>query len=142
MGFAFLCIPGLVGVLFEELGVPDETGAPFTLAPGASSDTIYPKLVNAVMPGWSKGLFLGVLLGSVLSTFNSALNSASTMFSLEIYKIYIDKDASEESLVKVGSFFGIFLALGSFFIAPQFAGSTGIFNLLQLLNTLVSLPIL
>merc|ERR1711879_626785 len=68
------------------------------------------------MPLWTQGLFLGVLLGSVLSTFNSALNSASTMFSLEIYKIYIDTEASNESLVKVGGIFGIFLTLGSFFI--------------------------
>merc|ERR1719277_2451778 len=140
MGFAFLCMPGVLGVVFERMGIQDANGVPFVI--GAKADTVYPQMVTFVMPGWSLGLFLGVLLGSVLSTFNSALNSASTMFSLEIYKIYIDTEASEESLVKVGSFFGIFLALGSFFIAPQFAGSTGIFNLLQLLNTMVSLPIL
>merc|ERR1712113_147956 len=140
MGFAFLCMPGILGVVFERMGIQDADGIPFEI--GAKADTVYPQMVTFVMPGWSLGLFLGVLLGSVLSTFNSALNSASTMFSLEIYKIYIDTEASEESLVKVGSFFGIFLALGSFFIAPQFAGSPGIFNQLQLFNTIVSLPIL
>ena len=50
-------------------------------------------VVQAVMPEWMLGLFASVLIGSVLSTFNSALNSASTLFALEIYKIYIAPEA-------------------------------------------------
>merc|ERR1719277_1048808 len=140
IGFGFLCMPGILGVVFERMGIQDANGIPFVI--GEKADTVYPQMVNFVMPVWSQGLFLGVLLGSVLSTFNSALNSASTMFSLEIYKIYIDTEATQESLVKVGGFFGIILALATFFIAPQFAGSPGIFNQLQLFNTIISLPIL
>ena len=45
-----------------------------------------------VMPLWSLGFFAAVLVGSVLSSFNSALNSAATIFGLEIYKVYINKD--------------------------------------------------
>jgi len=142
MGFAFLCIPGIVGIIFQEMGIPDETGAPFTMAPGEKVDTIYPKLVNAVMPGWSKGLFLGVLLGSVLSTFNSALNSASTMFALEIYKVYIVPRATPEGTVRAANVFGIFLTIGSWIVAPLFANTAGLYNQLQLFNTIVSLPIL
>merc|ERR1711920_1019172 len=63
-------------------------------------------------------------------------------FSLEIYKIFINTEASQDTLVRVGGFFGVFLTFGSFFIAPQFASSPGIFNQLQLFNTIVSLPIL
>lgn len=44
------------------------------------------------MPLWSLGFFAAVLVGSVLSSFNSALNSAATIFGLEIYKVYINKD--------------------------------------------------
>merc|ERR1719356_1352040 len=133
-------MPGILGVVFERMGIQDADGKPFVI--GEKADTVYPQMVNFVMPAWSQGLFLGVLLGSVLSTFNSAFNSASTMFSLEIYKIYIDTESSKDSLVRVGGFFGIFLTIGSFFIAPMFASSPGIFNQLQLFNTIVSLPIL
>lgn len=140
MGFAFLCLPGIVAVQFVERGIAGQTGKPFIVD---NPDQVYPLLVNAVMPAWSRGLFLGVLLGSVLSTFNSALNSASTMFALEIYKIYINRGATPERTVSVANFFGVFLTVGSWIVAPQFEGlSAGLFNQLQLFNTIVSLPIL
>merc|ERR1711920_1169966 len=140
MGFGFLCIPGIVAVFFEDNLIRDEEGNLFQVV--GTADTVYPKLVNAVMPPWAKGLFLGVLLGSVLSTFNSALNSASTMFALEIYKIYISPEARQDSVVKVANGFGIFLTIGSWIVAPMLAGGPGLFNRLQLFNTIVSLPIL
>ena len=48
------------------------------------------------MPLWSLGFFAAVLVGSVLSSFNSALNSAATIFGLEIYKVYINKDGQQK----------------------------------------------
>merc|ERR1711920_946533 len=140
VGFAFLCIPGLVGVLFEELQIPDQNGVPFQVGPKA--DTIYPRVVNAVMPGWSRGLFLGVLLGSVLSTFNSALNSAATMFGLEIYKVYIAPEASPEQTVHVATIFGLLLTVVALATAPLYKGADSIFNTLQMFSTIISLPIL
>merc|ERR1711920_234199 len=139
MGFAFLCMPGILALTLERMGVQDNNGVPFAVRDKA--DTVYPELVNFVMPAWSKGVFVAVLMGSVLSTFNSGLNSASTMFSLELYKVYIDPEASQESLVRVGGLVGTLLTAGSFFIAPQFETNEGIFNSLQLINTFVSLPI-
>ena len=53
---------------------------------------VFPKQLPEVMPLWSLGFFAAVLVGSVLSSFNSALNSAATIFGLEIYKVYINKD--------------------------------------------------
>jgi len=141
MGFAFLCLPGILAVVFQRLGVQDVIGA-IAWEGGTKADLIYPAMVNFVLPGWSKGLFMGVMLGSVLSSFNSALNSASTMFTLEIYKVYIDKEASQESLVKVGSFFGIFLTVCSLFEAPVFELSDSIFDMLQLVGTWYAVPVI
>merc|ERR1712110_1381576 len=87
------------------------------------------------------GFFAAVLLGSVLSTFNSALNSSSTIFGLEIYKIYINPDASEERVVRIATVFGASLTIVSFFIAPMLASIDSIFGFLQQMNTIVSLPI-
>jgi len=138
IGFAFLCMPGILAVVFVRLGIQDGNGNPFEI--GEIADQIFPAMVDFVMPAWTKGVFMGILLGSVLSTFNSALNSASTMFALEIYKPYINTEASQESLVRVGSFFGVFLTLASFFLAPQFSEFEAIFKALQLYGTFVAVP--
>jgi len=137
VGFALLCIPGIVGILLQAYGVTFE-GEPFVVS---KPDEVYSTLVKAVMPKWSLGFFAAVLLGSVLSTFNSALNSASTIFGLEIYKIYIDKEATGAKVIKVSTIFGAALTILSFVNAPQLVHVGTIFNFLQLMNSIISLPI-
>mmetsp|Transcript_173335 Transcript_173335/g.550241 ORF Transcript_173335/g.550241 Transcript_173335/m.550241 type:complete len:558 (+) Transcript_173335:124-1797(+) len=137
VGFTMLCLPGIIGIMMVkgdaivndrvfEVGKPDE---------------VYARIVKAVMPEWSFGFVAAVLLGSVLSTFNSALNSASTIFGLEIYQIYINPEAADGRIVMVSTIFGALLTLLSFVIAPQLAHVGGIFNFLQKMNSIVSLPI-
>merc|ERR1712190_576986 len=138
--FAMLCLPGLLGDLFQELRILDQDGLPFAVGPDA--DLVYPRLVSAVLPQWSLGIFLGVLLGSVLSSFNSALNSASTMFALEIYKVYISPASTQQRTVLVGNVFGVCLTLGSFILAPVMGEAPSLLVLLQLATTVVGLPIL
>ena len=81
-------------------------------------------------------------MGSILSSFNSALNSASTLFSLQFYKGYINKNASGEQIVKIGKQFGVFLAIASIIIAPLLAQTQSIFQYLQKVNGLYSVPII
>ncbi|CAK9007617.1 Uncharacterized symporter YidK [Durusdinium trenchii] len=92
VGFIFLCLPGTIGLLLVRRNATIN-GEPFTVK---KSDEVYPELVKAVMPLWSLGFFAAVLVGSVLSSFNSALNSAATIFGLEIYKVYINKERWKE----------------------------------------------
>jgi len=139
VGFTFLCLPGIVGILLvKEKAVIN--GRVFHVR---KADEVYPELVKAVMPQWSLGLFAAVLIGSVLSTFNSALNSASTIFGLEIYKIYINTTASDQAIVRVATMFGAAMTLASFLIAPCLEVLFDhIFDFLQHVNTIVSLPII
>merc|ERR1712048_992385 len=137
VGFTFLCLPGLIGAVMMKNRV-EVNGEVFAVE---KSDLVYPALVRAVMPKWSLGFFAAVLLGSVLSTFNSALNSASTIFGLEIYKIYVNADASEERVVWVATAFGTSLTIIACVIAPFLANINSIFGFLQQMNTIVSLPI-
>eukprot|EP00928_Gymnodinium_smaydae_P033542 TRINITY_DN24000_c0_g1_i1.p1 TRINITY_DN24000_c0_g1~~TRINITY_DN24000_c0_g1_i1.p1 ORF type:complete len:659 (-),score=87.46 TRINITY_DN24000_c0_g1_i1:255-2177(-) len=137
VGFAFLCIPGIVGILMVKHRVVIN-GEVFQVR---RSDELYPSLVRAVMPTWSLGLFAAVLLGSVLSTFNSALNSATTIFGLEIYKIYINREAKDEKVVNVATIFGASLTVLTFVVAPQLENVDSIYTFLQRMNTVVSLPI-
>lgn len=106
-------------------------------------DQAYPMLVAKVLPGVWLGFFAAVLFGAILSSFNSALNSSITLFSLGIYKSYLNKDAGERKIVKTGKLFGIVLAIFSMLIAPLIANAPqGLFGYLQEVNGCYSIPIL
>ena len=109
----------------------------------ANADEAYPMLVKKVLPAAFVGFFAAVLFGAILSSFNSALNSSVTLFGLDFYKEYINKNASELDVVKAGKIFGTVLAIFSMAIAPLLYGvQGGIFTYLQELNGTHSVPIL
>ena len=85
--------------------------------------------------------FAAVMMGAILSSFNSALNSTCTLFSLGIYKRVINKDASEQQLVRSGKIFGWILAIFSMALAPLLLGQDSIFSYLQKMNGLYFIPI-
>ena len=88
-GPAFLILPGIIA--FKIFG------------PGLEmSDFAYPMLVKEVLPWFLVGFFAAVLFGAILSSFNAGLNSTSTLFTLNIYKEYINPKASEKELVSKG----------------------------------------
>jgi SSS family solute:Na+ symporter len=100
-------------------------------------------LVNKVLPPVLLGFFAAVLFGAILSSFNSALNSSVTLFGLDIYKQYINKEASERQVVRAGKSFGIGLAILSMIIAPSIANAPeGLFGYLQEINGCYTIPIL
>ena len=106
-------------------------------------DEAYPTLVREVLPATLVGFFAAVLFGAILSSFNSALNSSVTLFGVDIYKEYVNKEADEKQTVKVGKRFGIGLALASMTIAPFIANAPdGLFGYLQEVNGCYSIPIL
>lgn len=106
-------------------------------------DDAYPKLVAEVLPAGFVGFFAAVLFGAILSSFNSALNSCVTLFGVDIYKEYINSDAPESKVVKVGKRFGIGLAIFAMALAPfLYKASDGLFGYLQEVNGAYSVPIL
>ena len=129
VGPLMLCLPGIIALHMTDLTIDKQ-------------DQVYGAIVRHVLPDWSLGLFAAVLMGSILSSFNSALNSASTLFSLQFYSGYINKNASGEQIVKIGKYFGIGLAVASIMIAPILAQMQSIFEYLQKVNGLYSVPII
>ncbi|TXD51353.1 MULTISPECIES: solute:sodium symporter family transporter [unclassified Polaribacter] len=106
-------------------------------------DEAYPMLVTKVLPEYLVGFFAAVLFGAILSSFNSALNSSVTLFGIDIYQSYINKEASEKQVVWAGKKFGIGLAIISMCIAPLLIyASDGLFGYLQEVNGIYSIPIL
>ena len=129
VGPIMLCLPGIIALHMTDLTIDKQ-------------DQVYGAIVRHVLPDWSLGLFAAVLMGSILSSFNSALNSASTLFSLQFYKGYINKEAGGDQIVSIGKKFGIALAIASIFIAPLLDQMQSIFEYLQKVNGLYSVPII
>jgi SSS family solute:Na+ symporter len=128
LGPLILVLPGMIAYHYFEGGLD-------------SSDLAYPELVRAVLPKPMVGFFAAVLFGAILSSFNSVLNSSVTLFGIDIYKQHINKDASERTVVKYGKIFGVCLALAAMFIAPLIADAGSLFNYLQEINGIYSIPI-
>ena len=129
LGPLILVLPGMIAYHYFDGGL-------------ASSDLAYPELVRAVLPDYLVGFFAAVLFGAILSSFNSVLNSSVTLFGIDIYKQHINKEATETTVVKYGKIFGICLALAAMFIAPMIANAGSLFNYLQEINGIYSIPIL
>ena len=107
-----------------------------------NADSAYPMLVNKVLPDAFVGFFAAVLFGAILSSFNSVLNSSVTLFGIDVYKEHINKEATENTIVKYGKIFGVILAIVAMFIAPLIANAGSLFDYLQEINGIYSIPIL
>ena len=107
-----------------------------------SQDLVYPALIKKVLPASLVGFFAAVVMGAVLSTFNSVLNSAATIFSIDVYKRHLQKDASEKRLVWVGRLTSSLLAFFAIVTAPLVANAPdGLYQLLQQLNGIFFIPV-
>ena len=66
------------------------------------SDDAYPWLVRNFTPVGIKGLTFAALSAAIISSLASMFNSTSTLFTMDIYKKYINKEAGDKKLVTVG----------------------------------------
>jgi SSS family solute:Na+ symporter len=94
-------------------------------------DDAYPLLVRHLIPNGVRGFIFAALAGAVISTLASVLNSASTIFTMDIYKRYLYRDAEERSLVRVGrATTVIFMAIACIVaLSPILKG--GVFKFIQ-----------
>ncbi len=64
-------------------------------------DHAYPTLMN-LLPAGLKGVAFAALTAAIVASLAGKANSISTIFSLDIYKKYFDKTASDRKVVRVG----------------------------------------
>lgn len=93
-------------------------------------DKSYPVLLN-LLPVGLKGLAFAALTAAVVASLAGKSNSIATIFSLDIYKKLLSKDASERKLVNVGKITIIFTMLLAVVIAPHLGIEKGGFQYIQ-----------
>lgn len=107
----------------------------------ARADRAYPWLAQ-FLPVGIKGVVFAALTAAIVSSLASMLNSTATIFTLDIYKEYFDKKASDKKLVNVGRLTGICAILIACFIAPLLGTIGQAFQYIQEYTGLVSPGIL
>ena len=130
LGPLYLVLPGIIAWhMYGDSIQPDES---------------YGALVLTVLPKPLIGFFAAVIFGAILSSFNSSLNSAATLFSIDIYKGWIKKGATDVQMVKAGKLFGIVIAVGAILIAPYIdkLKDGELFTLMKELAALYNIPLL
>ena len=106
------------------------SGDPSLLSKAAfdfSSDAVnktYIVMIQDLVPVFLTGILLAALFGAIQSTVCSVLNSTSTVFTIDFYKMFIRKDASEKEEVLVGRLAGITILFASILIAILLAKIT------------------
>ena len=92
-------IPGIAAFVLYQSG---PFRAAMTDAAGVvKPDHAYPVLMN-LLPVGMKGLAFAALTAAIVASLAGKCNSISTIFTLDLYKKYVDKVASEQKLVNVG----------------------------------------
>ncbi len=101
-------------------------------------DEAYPWLMGEFVPIGLRGLAFAALIAAIASSLASMTNSTSTIFTMDIFRVHIDKEASEKKLVFTGrivSFVALFIAV---LVAPQVENFGQAFQFIQEFTGFVS----
>ncbi|TDH21581.1 sodium transporter [Segetibacter sp. 3557_3] len=108
-------LPGITMYVLHQKGLfqQEMTDAAGTLKP----DHAYPTLMN-LLPAGLKGVAFAALTAAIVASLAGKANSISTIFSLDIYRKYINPEASEKKLVQVGRWAVIVAMLIAAIVTP------------------------
>ena len=105
------------------------------------ADKAYPWLLR-FLPAGFKGLAFAALTAAIVSSLASMLNSTSTIFTMDIYKPYINPGANNRQTVRTGRISAAVALLIAVLIAPMLGGLDQAFQYIQEYTGLVSPGIL
>lgn len=123
--------------IMESLGPMGQLNIPSE----GQSDKAYPWLLQ-FLPTGLKGVAFAALAAAIVSSLASMLNSTSTIFTMDIYKQYIDKNASDKKTVNVGRISAGVALLIACIMAPLLGGIDQAFQFIQEYTGVVSPGIL
>lgn len=105
------------------------------------ADKAYPWLLQ-FLPTGLKGIAFAALAAAIVSSLASMLNSTSTIFTMDIYKPYINKTANDKAIVGMGRLSAAIALIIAIIIAPLLDGLDQAFQYIQEYTGIVSPGIL
>ncbi|MCP4310322.1 MAG: sodium/solute symporter [Bacteroidetes bacterium] len=117
-------IPGIVAYqLAADIAKPDEA---------------YPWILENIVPAGIKGLIFAALIAAIVSSFSAIINSTSTIFTMDLYKPYMNPKASEKRLVAVGRISGVVAMAIAVVVAPLLGSIDQAFQFIQEYTGMIS----
>lgn len=89
-----------------------------------------------------KGLVVAALAAAIVSSLASMLNSTSTIFTMDIYKVYINPKANDRETVRVGRISAMLALIIACVVAPLLRSVPEMFQYIQEYTGVVSPGIL
>ncbi len=126
-------IPGIAAfiIIQNEGGMGAFTSAMTDPETGiVKSDRAYPALLH-LLPTGLKGLAFAALAAAIVSSLASMANSTSTIFTMDIYKNFFNKESSEKQLVKIGRIVAFLAFLIAALISPALGALDQAFQFIQ-----------
>jgi SSS family solute:Na+ symporter len=105
------------------------------------ADKAYPWLLQ-FLPTGLKGVAFAALAAAIVSSLASMLNSTSTIFTMDIYRQYINKNASDKATVSTGRISAGVALIIACIMAPLLGGIDQAFQFIQEYTGIVSPGIL
>jgi len=104
----FVVLPGVAAVMLApELEAPDKA---------------YPTVMR-LLPAGLLGLVFAALIAAIVSSLASMMNSISTIFTMDFYRHHVNKNGSEQHLVKVGRIVSLTAMVIAMIVAKPLLGS-------------------
>ncbi|MEN8122966.1 MAG: sodium/solute symporter [Bacteroidota bacterium] len=102
------------------------------------ADEAYPWILENIVPAGIKGLIFAALIAAIVSSFSAIINSTSTIFTMDLYKAYFNKNASEKRLVAVGRISGVVAMAIAVIVAPLLGSIDQAFQFIQEYTGMIS----
>jgi len=97
----------------------------------AKPDQAFPWVLNNYVGAGFKGLVFAALVAAIGSSISSIVNSISTIFTLDIYKVLLNKNAADQHYVHVGKITAALSLLFGVLIAPALGNLDQVFQYIQ-----------
>jgi SSS family solute:Na+ symporter len=134
-------IPGIIAFVMYTNNISGAQDA-FSMDGGINYDKAYPWLISEFVPAGLKGLVVAALSAAIVSSLASMLNSTSTIFTMDIYKPYINPKAGDRQLVGVGRLSVLIALVIALLVAPMLGSLPQMFQYIQEYTGVVSPGIL
>lgn len=120
-------VPGIIAFVMAQKGMI-EIGKP---------DDAYPVLLSMIPQG-IRGIAFAALVAAIISSLASMMNSISTIFTMDIYKSYFNKEATDKRLVFVGRISALTAVVIAVIISPLLSNLDQAFQFIQEFTGFVS----
>ncbi|MDD4848005.1 MAG: sodium/sugar symporter [Bacteroidales bacterium] len=120
-------VPGIIAFVLNEQGL-------ITIN---KPDDAYPILLGMIPQG-IRGVAFAALVAAIISSLASMMNSISTIFTMDIYASFINKQASQTKLVTVGRVSALVAVIIAISIAPLLKNLDQAFQFIQEFTGFVS----